>query len=513
MKDVVQHIGRLQVFRPGLFILVSLAALLRLAMSFHFPRAVKEDEPAYLLLGQNLWAGNGFTYTGLPELHFPPLHPLLIGLFSFITRDLEMASNLEHAVFGGLLLLPVFAIALRIYGVQTAWLAVILLALFPPLTVSVLYWGSMSESTFLFFLFSALALFLAGLDDERPWMVSGAGGVLGLAYLIRDEAIAFFGALTIFVVLWLWTHEKAQTFRMWRAVVLFVLSFVLVAAPYIWYLHVHTGKWMISGKLNVSWKAGAGYGDNGKSLDQLYNGLDSSGEEINSLSMERFREDLLGHVISHPSDILHRVVRHAGSLKEQFFTRSSFWWGLTPLVVLGLFNQPWDRRRLRYEAFLITIIVVLLIVFLPFGFLVRYFAPAYPVLLMWTAMGALGLGRWLQDTVMLAGQCDIQSGASLGHLGTACDCRADRLQQAPAASFIRRRAATGRRPKRPGALRHREGRARRAGPASNPRRIPGSAARAAALRQTTSCCKDPTGPTPLHASSHRHADHSCPLHA
>ena len=39
------------------------------------PRAVKEDESAYLLLGHNLVTGNGFTYTGYPELHFPPLHP------------------------------------------------------------------------------------------------------------------------------------------------------------------------------------------------------------------------------------------------------------------------------------------------------------------------------------------------------------------------------------------------------------------------------------------------------
>jgi hypothetical protein len=118
---------------------VSAAGLLRLGLSLYFPRAIKEDESAYLLLGHNLVTGNGFTYTGYPELHFPPLHPLLIGLFSFVTRDLELASNLENAVFGGLLLLPVFAIAFRMYGIQTAWLTIILLAVFPPLVVNVLY--------------------------------------------------------------------------------------------------------------------------------------------------------------------------------------------------------------------------------------------------------------------------------------------------------------------------------------------------------------------------------------
>ena len=68
---------------------------------------------------------------------------------------------------------------------------------------------------------------------------------------------------------------------------------------------------------------------------------------------------------------------------------------------MALFKHPWDQRRVRYEAFLITIILVLMLTFLPFFFLVRLFAPAFPVLLIWTALGALYLGHWLQDTVGL----------------------------------------------------------------------------------------------------------------
>ena len=240
-----------------------------------------------------------------------------------------MASNLENAIFGGLLLLPVFAIAVRIYGSQTAWLTAVLLALFPPLTVSVLYWGSMSEPPFLFLLFSALALFLAALEDQRFWMFSAAGAVLGLAYLTRDEAIAFCGALSIFALMWLWTEAKSLPLKTSCAVALFALSFLLVAAPYLWYLHLHTGQWMISGKLQMTWRAG-GYRDEGKTTqDQLYFGLDSSGAEVNWLSSERFQGSVLSNVIAHPSVLLHRVLRTAGSLKENFFT-DEFWWGSFP---------------------------------------------------------------------------------------------------------------------------------------------------------------------------------------
>jgi len=402
MKDSGQKARQACLFHPALLVLVLAAALLRLALSLYFPRVIKDDEPIYLLLGHNLLAGNGFTYTGSPELHFPPLHPLLVGLFSLMTGDMEMASNIENAIFGGLLLLPVFAIALRIYGSQTAWLTAILLALFPSLTVNVLYWGTMSEPPFLFLLFLAGALFLAALDEQRLWMFPAAGAVIGLAYLTRNEAIAFFGGLLIFALVWLWTSARSLPSNTWYAVGWFALSFMLVASPYIWYLHLYTGQWMISGKLQITWNAG-GWRDEGKTPDQIYNNLDSAGVEINWLSSERFQGNVLTNAMAHPGYLLKRVIRSAGSLKENFFTRTNFWWALMPLVILGLFKQPWSRHRFRYEAFLITIIVVLLVVFLPFGFAVRFFAPAFPILLMWTAKGALELGQWFQDTVILSG--------------------------------------------------------------------------------------------------------------
>ncbi|MGE0470169.1 MAG: ArnT family glycosyltransferase [Nitrospira sp.] len=400
MTEIDQDSRRFRVFHPAFLGLVSAAVLLRLGLSFALPRAIKWDESTNLLLGYNLLTGNGYTYSGYPELHFPPLHPIFAGLCWLLTRDFEMASNLENALFGGFLLLPVFLIARRIYGVQTAWVAATLLAIFPPLTVNVLYWGGMSEPLFLLLLFGGLALLLTGLDDNRIGMFTAAGALLGLAYLTREEAIVFFGIFLIFASAWLWKGVKICTPRTWYALALFALPFVLLAAPYILYLHAHTGQWMISGKTNITWEAG-GYGYGGKSLDHLYNDLDSSGKEINWLSRERFQASVLQNIFNNPGSLVQRVIRHGYSLKNEFFATTSFWWGFIPLVAVGLFKQPWSRRRLRYEVVLITIILVLMLVFLPFGFMVRYFATAYPVLLMWTSKGALELGGWLQDTVEL----------------------------------------------------------------------------------------------------------------
>ncbi len=401
MKETEQHSRQFPVFHPAFVALVAAAVLLRIGLGFTLPRAVKWDEGTDLLLGRNLLAGNGFTYSGYPEVHFPPLHPIVAGIFHWPTGDFEMASSLESAVFGGLLLFPVFVMGRRIYGLQTAWVVAVLVAIFPTLTVNVLYWDSMTEPLYLFLLYGGLALLLTGLEDDRLGMFPAAGGLLGLAYLTRPEGVVYFGAFFIFASIWLWNGLKLRIPRTWSALGLFVLPCVLLAAPYIWYLHVQTGQWMISGKINITWKSG-GDTDGPQGFDRIANGLDSSGEEINWLSPERFQGNApLTALTDNPNALMDRVIRNGYHIKTKFLTLGGFWWGLTPLVVVGLFKQPWVHRRVRHEVFLMAIILVLLLIYLPFGFQVRFFAPAVPVLLMWTAKGLLELGGWLQDTVEL----------------------------------------------------------------------------------------------------------------
>jgi 4-amino-4-deoxy-L-arabinose transferase-like glycosyltransferase len=291
-------------------------------------------------------------------------------------------------------LFPVFAMARRIYGVKTAWLAAVLVAIFPALTVNVLYWGSLTEPLYLSLLYGGLALLLVGLEDDRLGMLAAAGALLGLAYLTRPEAVVYFGVFVIFAWIWLLKSVRCGTLRTWFALGSFVLPFVVLAVPYIWYLHAHTGQWLISGKIAFVWQQAS------SSNHFIY--FDSTpGGEIAWLSPDRFQMNTLQSVLTNPDDILRRIIKNGRSFKDQFFGGGNFWWGLTPLVVVALFKQPWDQRRVRYEAFLITIILVLMLTFLPFIFVPRLFAPAFPILLIWTARGALDLGRWLQDTVEL----------------------------------------------------------------------------------------------------------------
>ena len=382
---------------PALLAFVAVVISLRLGLSFGLPRVIKWDEPMYLLLGYNLLAGNGFTYHTEPELAFPPLYPIVAGVLHLWFHDFERASNVVYGIFGGLLLLPVFALARRIYGLRTAWVAVILVALFPALNINVLYWGSMTEPLYIFLIYAALAALLTGLDDYRLRMLAAAGMLFGLAYLTRPEAVAYVGLFALLALLWRVKEVGLTSFQPWTAVGVLGLSFAIFAAPYMWYLHAHTGQWMLSGKVNMSWRAGGG-----ESYEQLTNGLDSSGTEISWLSPDRFKTNTLQTILADPLGLMHRVTANIRNLRDQFFERIHFWWGLVPMVVIALFQVPWDRRRLWYEMFLMTIIASVLVVFLPFGVMMRYLAPMFPVLLIWTARGALDMGMWLHETWALS---------------------------------------------------------------------------------------------------------------
>ena len=92
---------------------------------------------------------------------------------------MEMAGNLENAIFGGLLLLPGFAIALPSRACERHGAGRHSTGIVPSLTVGVLYWASMSEPPFLFFLFLALLFSWLGWMISGFWMFSVAGGVSG----------------------------------------------------------------------------------------------------------------------------------------------------------------------------------------------------------------------------------------------------------------------------------------------------------------------------------------------
>ena len=386
---------------PWALVLVALG--LRIALAF-LPRAIRWDEPDYLWLGRNLLTGAGYTIVGVPELHYTPLLPILSGAVYVLTGDPELGTSVWYVLLGALVVLPVYGLARRIYGRPVARLAGILVALFPALSSAVLYWGTMTEPLFVFWIYCALWAAIVALDavasDARKWWAYAlTGAFVSLAYLSRPEGIIWAAALGAFFIL-VWIKRR----RLWRWRTLgqaaaYVGVFVALAVPYAVYMHAHTGKWMATGKLSITYDIGeAVLARDPVMYDQVTASLDPASGEILWWSNKRFERSMLQIVAQDPAAFFARIWQNLQRLVASFFAPNIVPFFLLGPIILGWLRQPWNRHRLRNEG-LLWFGILPTLSFLPFHIEIRFFSPAMPALLIWVAAGLWAMGAWFAETV------------------------------------------------------------------------------------------------------------------
>ena len=396
----------------GLACVVLIALILRAALA-SLPRVIRWDEPDYIWLGKSLLTGRGYTITGVPELHYTPLLPLLSGIVFVITNNPEFATEFWYVLLGAGLCLPVYAIARHIYHRKVALTAALLVAIFPGLSSAILYWGTMTEPLFILLVYGSLwALVHASETAEAKVCLltcALSGALLGLGYLARPEGIIWFGAFGL-VLLMLSvfsrpadevttddeTHPDSSAPLSRLAV--YVAAFVITALPYGLFLYSQSGQWMATGKLSITYDIGEAVLENDAVLyDKVTASLDETGE-ILWWSERRLERSILEILAEDPRAFLRRTLRNLQQLGETLFVPT-----LVPLfmlapIVLGWFRRPWDQHRLAGETVLWFAILPVL-AFLPFHVEARFFSAAFPVLLIWLSSGVWELGAWVVETL------------------------------------------------------------------------------------------------------------------
>ncbi|MEZ4766912.1 MAG: hypothetical protein R2844_00595 [Caldilineales bacterium] len=183
----------------------------------------------------------------------------------------------------------------------------------------------------------------------------------------------------------------------WTAVALFALAFLLLALPYMGYLHHTTGHVLISGKSGITTTLGAAITDQGSALgEDAGSVLDSSGEEILWLSPEQFDASLLAEVRADPVLAARRLARNLLALPPVVLNDLV---GplLLALAALGLFARPQDRATTGRQAFWLASLLPLAVVPL-FHVNARLLTPLVPVVLVWSAEGMLAVAAWITGT-------------------------------------------------------------------------------------------------------------------
>jgi 4-amino-4-deoxy-L-arabinose transferase-like glycosyltransferase len=373
-------------------------ALVRLVALLQPQRIVWGDEPFYLWLGRNWLTGQGYSFTGYSDVHHTPGYPLLSGVFYLLTRNLELASDICYLLFGVLLLIPIYLLAKEMYRREVGYISVALLAIYPAVATAPLFWGTLTEPPYYFFVYSGLLMTLLAMRRERAWFYALAGVCFGLAYLTRPEAIAYLaigGGILALVKL----GEKRLFERATLVgLSLYVVGFLLFFMPYAYYVYRETGSWMVSEKAGVTFVTclGLSEGDTG-AFDSATWGLDSTGCEVFFFSRESYDVSMIDVIRAYPAEFMQLLVRNVRRFVGSLLSTRLFSFYLLPLMGLAFFKTTWNKARVKGELLLLASMTPVA-VFLLFFIQDRYIATLLPILVIWLGLGVYELGVWLRGT-------------------------------------------------------------------------------------------------------------------
>lgn len=344
-----------------------LAFLPRLFIVWYFEQVISPDGVQYVSLGRSLIAGNfreGFS------TYWSPLYSLLVGLSSLFFRDPEFAGRFVSVVAGSLLVFPCYKLIRNWYGERVALLGAGLVSLHPLL----LYYSTvlLTESTYtLLFMCGVLAGWsaLSGLK-RRAFLLAGA--TFGACYLLKPEAAGFL-LLLLVATLGRRLFDKTSSLKTdVRNALLLCTGFILLAAPYLFYLRQQTGAWMLSVKT-------AGH---------LWQGSRLAGGELTP-TIRPLIPDLTTAFAQ-----ITKALRFEYEIFNLIFPPT-----FVLLVGLGLFRKRWLSNRWRREFYLFSFVLATLAGYAVTLPNIRFLVPLLPILLCWLSKGVIEFAEWAVDTM------------------------------------------------------------------------------------------------------------------
>jgi len=261
-----------------------------------------------------------------------------------------------------------------------------------------LFWGTLTEPPYYFFVYTGLFMVLLAMRRERWWAFLLAGMSFGMAYLTRPEAVAYVAVGAGIIALVRLFEKRLFTRAVWVGFLIYLIGFLLFFLPYVYYVYRETGSWMVSEKAGVTFVTCIGLSENNTvAFDQATWGLDSTGLEVFFFSRESYHVNMLDVIRAYPSEFIQLVLRNIRRFISGLLSLALFSFYLLPLLSVALFKTAWDKRRVKGELLLLASLSPVL-AFLFFFIQDRYIATLLPTMVVWLGMGTYELGVWLRDT-------------------------------------------------------------------------------------------------------------------
>jgi|GEM_PF-1285046 len=369
--------------------LVLLGFLVRLSHLDYFQAPLVGDAAIYGKIAWGIRNGYGLHWWSVV---WPPFYPFMILLFSLVSGSLESAATVVSLVLGSLIVVPFFFLARKIFDDLSAYLGSLLVVFFPSLVA--ISATSLSEATYTFFLLLTLLLgwlLITARSLARAFLF---GLLAGICYLTRPEFLVAFGLL---LLLFLIVGTSRKTQRGPKTVPLFLiclLGFLILALPYVNFMHSQTGHWILSGKTahNIlkqkAYSTGLNYLEQREAFAKVVDGLTPQGEVRGKVLLGE--ESIFGYVTSSGF--------FGGYLKNAWKGVTTVNLFLLIFLVLSLFyllswridKASWEKRIFLLCAF--SPILTMPIFFSPAG---RLTQPYAPLLILLSVAGILNIRKIL----------------------------------------------------------------------------------------------------------------------
>ncbi|BCS55506.1 glycosyltransferase family 39 protein [Geobacter sp. SVR] len=345
-----------------------LAAVLGIAVTvriilFWQDKVIAADGISYVTIAREIFRTFDFT----SATHFPPLYPILIGLFKYVTPSDEMAGKVASAVMGSILVIPLYLLGKELFSKKVGYVGALLAALSPPLiAISGIV---LSQATYITLLVTALLLYWKGFAEKSRILAFGGGLLFGASYLTRPEAvIVFAGMSAAFFCL-----RSDGVSRKDNGILILAGcgGFVLMALPYMFLLHRVYGGWQLTGKSSVTLADSLGWYLNRPDLKREYGFAG-----LSYLDVVRRYPDFLWK-------------NSAKNLPVAWAELPTYLWLLAGLGFSGLaYARNW-RTMLLVAAALLPLSVIIVFFWIDS----HYFSPYIPIVLILAAGGLDSLER------------------------------------------------------------------------------------------------------------------------
>jgi hypothetical protein len=229
--------------------IVLLAALLR-TIRWEQNAVLFNDGPLFLELAQVLQAGDLRLALAHP---YHPLYAMLIAALEPVAGSLERAGAALSILGGSAAVFALWAFLRSSFGVRSAWIGALLLAVHPR---AVEYSGDVqSDGLYLALFLGSVACLWRALSRASLPAAAAAGALAGLAYLTRPEGLGLvlvaLGLGGVQVLRREWSPARAT-----RLGVALGLGLAFTSSPYLLALRAQNGEWRISQKKDLGHLAG-----------------------------------------------------------------------------------------------------------------------------------------------------------------------------------------------------------------------------------------------------------------